>query len=431
MNNASRAGRIFLAVSTVAILAGCSALLDPQGASEQAHLMLPTDMSGDQADTADQAMAALSRGDTATAEKAALRALQTNPKDAYALLAAGLTFQATGRYDQAKQYFDVIVSNQMPGTIMLPGENGVVQPRSLVDVAKANLAVIEKITGRSRGTMFDSGRGAAGPAPSDAETNVASRFRILKRLLDLGLLTPEEYARRRAANLGALLPFSAPPPARGLERPVPSDAAVIDRLHALATAVENREMSAAAEGEERGVILDALLPAQPAVTALPPLPPKDMLEEGQAIGRLQRMLAAGLVTPEEAAQEKAGLDHAYETQLAGAQVEGTATGLRYGSLPPVQPAVTAQSLAAANGTTWGVSLSRVKTQAAASKEWERIRGHFPEELGSRQFTARRVDLRGGAVRWRVIAGPLTDKEQAVKLCRTLKLHRQACDPVTY
>ncbi len=425
MSNPSGAGRIFLAITAAVVLAGCSALLDPNGTSADMAAMMPTDM------TADRAMSALSRGDTATAEKVALGALKRNPKDAYTLLAAGLTYQATGRYDQARQYFEVIVTNQLPGSIMLPGDNGVVQPRQLVDVAKANLAVIEKITGRNRGTVFDSGHGAAAPAPSDAEANVAGRFRIVKRLLDQGLLTPEEYTQRRNANLGALLPFSAPPPARDLERPVPPDAAVVDRLRALATAVENREMSPSAEADERGVILDALLPARPAVRALPPLPPGDMLAEGQAVGRLQRLLGAGLVTPDEATREQQALEQAYETQLAGKPVEGTATGLRYGSLPPVQPAVSAQALGAAAGTTWGVSLSLAKSEADAAKVWERISARFPDDLSHREFTAHRIVLRSRGVRWRVVAGPLPDKEAARKLCRTLKLHRQACEPLTY
>lgn len=425
MSNASRAGRIFLAVATVAVLAACSALFDPEGTADDVSAMVPSDA------TADTAMTALAHGDTNTAEQAALGALKRNPKDAYALLAAGLTFQATGRYGQARQYFEVIVGNQLPGTIMLPGDNGVVQPRSLVDVAKANLAVIDKITERGRGTVFEAGRGAPAPAPSDAETNVAGRFRILKELLDQGLVTPEEYTRRRDANLGALLPFTGQPPARDLDRPVPPDTAVIDRLRALATAVENREMSPSAQAAEREVILDALLPAQPAVRALPPLPPKDMLQEGQAVGRLERMLAAALVTDAEAVREKQALEHAYQTQMAGRPVEGTVTGLQYGSLPPVQPVVATEALATATGKTWGVSLSLAKSEAAAAKTWKRISARFPDDLASRKFTAHRIVLRSRGVRWRVIAGPLPDKEAARKLCRTLKLHRQACDPVIY
>ncbi len=427
MRDALRAGRVVLALSLLS-LSGCMApLLDPRGTAENASMLLPTDQ------TADRAMSALAHGDTVTAEKAALGALRRDPHDPYALLAAGLTYQATGRYGQARRYYDVIIDSRMPGTIMMPGDNGVMQPRGVLDVAKANLQLVNKLMGSGSDAQGAGAGVGAASAPPDAEADVAGRFRILKELLDQGLITPAEYQRRRSANLGALLPFSAPPPARGLERPVPPDAAVIDRLRALATAVENREMTPAAQADERGVILDALLPARPAATTLPPLPPKDMLAEAKAVGRLERLHAAGLISAEEMAGEKQALERACQAALAGKPVEGTATGLEYGAPPAAapQPAVAATPLALAAAPGWGVSLASARSEASAARSWARLKARFPEELGHRQETTRKVHLAGRGTRWRVIVGPLASREEAAKLCRTLKLHRQACDPIPF
>jgi Short C-terminal domain/SPOR domain len=428
MSNGFRAGRTILALTALAAVAACSMVSDPKASQREVAALIPSDY------TADRAMTALSRGDTGTAETYALGALRRNPKDPYALLVAGLAHQATNRYDQARQYYDVIISNQLPGSVMLPSDNGTLQPRPVVEVARANRDLVDKITGRGRpGSIFDAGRGAGGPVSTDAETNVAGRFRILKRLLDDGLLTPEEYTRRRTTNLGALLPFSAPPPAQGLERPVPPDGQITDRLRALATAVENREMQPREQGEERTMILDALMPGQPRAIALPPLPPKDLLEQGQAVGRLERMRTAGLITSEEAARDRQALERAFETQQAGMPVEGSSTGLRYGGLPNKnngKGGVSASSLGAKAATGWGVSLMLAKTEAAATTGLEQVKAKFPEELGNVPLSVKRAEIRGKGTRWRVVGGPLDGKQGATRLCKTLKLHRQACDAIS-
>jgi len=427
MSTGSRIGRPLLALAAAAALAGCAALVDPKGTTDDLMSVLPTERS------ADRAMSALSRGDTVGAENWVVSALRKNPKDPYALLIAGLVYQNTGRYDLARQYYQVILTNQPQVTLMLPGDDGVVRPRPVIDVARTNIAVIDKITGRSTPrSSLESGRApgsevAAAPA-SDAESNVASRFRILKRLLDESQLTPEEYAARRAANLGALLPYSVPPPANGLERPIPADSQVIARLRDLKAAVEGREISPRQESEERAVILEALLPAQPGSRMLPPLPPKDMLDAAQAAGRLERMRAAGLVSADEAAREKAAMERALDTRMAGKPVEGSATGLRYGGLPPAANAVAATSLAA---SAWGVALASTKTEADAHAAWDRIKAHFPEDLAGMSLAVKKVALREKGVRWRVVAGPLDGKAAAVKLCKALKLHRQSCDPAPF
>jgi hypothetical protein len=462
MNRLSRLGRTATAVMAALALAGCAAALDPNGTRQTVRGMFNQDAS-------DRAMSALTRADYSAAERHALTALRYNARDPVALLVAGMAYQGTGRYDLARQYYEVIITNQLPGTITAPGDGGVAMPRSVVEVARANTAVIDKITGRQvarnaaqsgsmpgpsligappfpvvdRGPAAMPGRptvaasplepmngvsaSVTAPVASEAETNVAGRFRILKRLLDEGLLTQEEFSRRRAANQGALLPFSVSPPSVGLERPIPGDEAVVRRLREIGQTLETRATSPAQHAAERSTILDALLPDKPRKLEAPPLAPKDMIEAGQAVGRLERLRAAGLVGADEAKRERDAIERALDNQLGTQRVAGTATGLKAGA-----PGGTS-ALAAANGKVagaWGVRLASLKTEDAARTSWNSIKAKFPEDLKAFDASFKKVTQGEKGQRWQVIAGPVADKAAAQKLCKTLKLHRQACDPAT-
>jgi hypothetical protein len=443
----------------VLAFAGCAPLVDPQGANNTMGGLA-------NAGAADRAMSALTRGDYVTAERQAMVALHYNPKDATGLVVAGMAYQGMGRYDLARQYYEVIITTQTPGSIMAPGDGGVVMPRSIIDVARANMALIDKITGRHiPRSAAESGRPAGAsaiggpplpvmdsaqalhpgaPRPmvsaggldpisptgspirvSDAETNVAGRFRILKRLLDDGLITADEFVRRRTANAGALLPYTLQPGSAGLERPIPSEDAVTTRLRDLSATLETRAITPAQHTAERTVILDALLPDKPRRVENPPLPPRDMLEAGQAVGRLERLRAAGLITADEAQKERAAIERNYETVIGTHQVAGTASGAR--------PAPAQASSGATNGAgkNWGINLAQAKSEEDAQAVWERIKAKFPEELGKMSAGYRNIAAAGKTARWRVVAGPVASKAAAAKLCKTLKLHRQSCDPANY
>lgn len=445
--------RMAIAVVAVMAVAGCSVLQDPNGARKTAEGTIINDSA------TDRALAALNRGDYPAAERNALLALRYNPKDPLALTAAGLAYQGMGRYDVARQYYEVIITNRIPGSIVTPGENGVAQPRSVVEVAQANMATIDRITGRNvamtakesgalpgapavgappypeipvvngagrpvvSGTRLDpiaaaSTMGAGAPRVTDAETNVAGRFRILKRLLGDGLITPDEYYGRRMANIGALLPYTQKPPARGLERPVPNDEAVIARLREIAHTLETKAMTPAEHAAERTTILDALLPEHPLQYDVPPLPPRDLLEAGDAVGRVERLRTAGLVSDAEAAREKEAIRRSLDGHLAGQPVDGTASGMRAGP----------SSSTSSSG--WGVALASAKSEAGAKSEWARIKAKYPVELGALDAHIKRT-TKGKAVRYRVVAGPVADKSAATSLCKSLKLHRQSCDPASF
>jgi hypothetical protein len=252
----------------------------------------------------------------------------------------------------------------------------------------------------------------------------------LKRLLDEGLITSEEYSRRRTTNLAALLPYSTSVPASvGLERPLPGDDVVVERLRALTLALETRAITPRELAVERTAILDALVPSEVRKVELPALPPRDMLEAAQAVGRLERLRGQGLVSAEEVAREREAVERALDGTLATARVAGTATGLRHGK----PPAPTASN---ANGNGYvkagqGVLLATVKTEDAARQTWAGIKKKYPEQLDKLEATFKRVDLGEKGVRWRVLAGPLPTAEAARSLCKTLKLHRQSCDPAPF
>lgn len=457
MNGVSR---VLLAVSLVAGLAGCGALTDTRGFTDA---VMKSPLLDD--DSSEKAMAALTRGDYPTAERVAIAALRRNPRDPYALYVAGMVYQATGRYDLARQYYEVILANRPQVMITIPSQGGP-QVRSLIDVAQANLLVVDKLLGRTvAGSALRSGRGsdaapqqfeplapqqagrgmvaaqplddpgmapspamAGGQGATQAEANVTSRFRTLRRLLDEGLITPDEHARRRNTNAGALLPYSSKlPPAQGLERPAPSEQQVVDRLRALAAALETRALSPAEHAAERTAILDALLPAEPRRVEMPVLPPKDVMEAATAVGRVERLRAANLVSADEAKREKAAVEAVLDSQLAKQPVSGTATGLRQaangnGAKAPA---------AASGGGTPGIRLGTAKTEEAARDTWEKAKAKFPEELGSLGATFPKVEQGERGTRWRIVAGPLKSRADAQKLCKVLKLYRQACEATSY
>ncbi|CDK99201.1 putative Tetratricopeptide TPR_4 [Magnetospirillum gryphiswaldense MSR-1 v2] len=441
-------------------LSGCQALIDPNGTQNTVEGIVNSDAS-------DRAMSALTRGDYTTAERYALTALRYNPRDGMGLLAAGLAYQGLGRYDLARQYYEVIITGNIPGSIMTPGDGGVVMPRSILDIARANMAAIDKMTGRYvPRSAAESGRapgasavgapplpfgeasplaatdrpqvgtgslrpiGAQGGAgiASAAEVNATGRFRILKRLLDEGLITPDEYRARRAANTGALLPYTGQAPSVGLERPLPSEDALSSRLRALAQNLEGRAITPAEHAAERTAILDALLPDKPRRTEMALLPPRDLLEAGQAIGRVERLTAAGLISADEARKEKAAIDQGYNTHMGAQRVEGSITGLRSGTAPAPAAAANGKAAPAAKASgKWGVSLATATNEDEARTLWEGIKRKFPEELGKSEASFRPSS---DGSKWRVLVGPLASKAAATKLCKTLKLHRQSCDPAS-
>jgi len=439
---------IVLAVLAAGTLAGCAAFNRPREVADDIRLLV------DSGSQTDQALNALTRSEMTEAERHALLALRLNPRDPYALYVAGMVYQSTGRYDLAHQYYEALIANRPQATLTTTVQ-GMPQVRSLIDIAQANLVVVDRLSGRyiprsaaqsgripdldtlagepqapiAGGAMGGRGpivaqpldaSGAPAPAvgPTDGETNIASRFRLLKRLLDEGLITPDEYSRRRSANLGALVPHAIPtPPALGLDRPAPGDAQVVERLKALTQSLETRAISPAEHAAERMTILDALLPATPRQFDQPPPPVKGVMDGAAAVGRVERLRAAGLISADEARSER----NAVERQLDGLSGAAPASALRQA------PSSGRAKAASASPAGIGVILATLKSEDAARTGWARIKAKFPEELGGMEASIFQVELPKKGTRWQVVAGPIKSRDEARKLCKTLRLYRQPCD----
>ncbi len=414
-------------------LSGC--ILSPRHGSDDIETALDSEHSGD------RAMSALTKGDIGTAQTLAQSALKRDPKDPYALLVAGMAYQSAGRYDLARQYYQVILTNRSVARINLPDDKGVLQQRPITDLAQANLSKIDSITGRNdANSMAQSGRGPGVVLPSvkvmDGDTSIAYRFRTLQRLLDEELITPDEFAQRRTNNLGALLPLTGGMPAAGLGRPVPDESQFIDRLRMLKAAIEAREMLPREAAGERAVILDGLLPTQARTKAVPPLLPKDVLEVADAVRRLEKLRTMELISADEAQREKTALDQTLEKQMAmKAPVGGNSSGLKYGippMPPPPPPAMPMDKKAgeagAAKPAAWGVVLGVAPDEEEAKTLAAQIKSKFPEELGSKVLSVRSATVKGAA-KWQIVTAA-DGKDGARRLCKTMRLHRQACEPTT-
>lgn len=443
---------------TVSMVAGCGPARDISGASEEARRLSSTSET-------DLAVAALYRGDNPGAASAAAAALRSDPKNPHALLVAGMANQALGNLDWARQYYEVIITNNLQGTMAVPSDSGGMQNRAIMDIARTNLVTMERSTGRkTAGTSFESGRtpgqpvigGPALPLPltaeeltksrspmrtsalSESDANIATRFQTLQQLRDEGLITSDEYSSRYSANIGGLLPFSRKPPAAGLNRSTPGTEAVVGRLRDISRALELGEMPPEQYNAERAIILEALMPSRPVQRANPPQSPADFLSAGELVGRTEYLQKIGLISPEEARMERAAIEAAYrKTQRASAMPSDllqTRDTRRVRT--PASPSVGSSAAAVGGGTAattenstspWGVVLGNGKTEGEALGIWERIRPKFPVELGSLTAKPKRLDRRDGQVVWQIIAGPFTNKSEADTLCKTLKLHRQNCD----
>jgi hypothetical protein len=261
--------------------------------------------------TVDGAVAALARGDYVTAESKVTEALGAQPGNAYALLTAATLYDQTGRPALARQAYEAVLAlpDPVPVNAALWGRGGA---GTAQDLARQGLArLVDSGDAAAMGVVPlrpASGDALMGAPPEAVAAPAEDRFHILRRLWDQALVTETEYRRRRQANLGALLPLTQPPPAAGLDRPVADAAAIGDRLRQLRQAYEDRYISAAQHAAEREIILDSLLPAEPLARAAEARPPETVLAIAAAVGRLERLRAAKLISDSEFKAERARLD---------------------------------------------------------------------------------------------------------------------------
>jgi hypothetical protein len=278
----------------------------------------------------------------------------------------------------------------------------------------------------------------ANPGPGDipltaAEKNVIQRFEILKRLEDEALITHEEYAKRRTANAGGLLPYTHQPAAEGLERPVPSADAIVARLAALRRSFEMRAITPQQHALERTMILNALLPETPEDRTDPKPPPRDMIEGAAEAGHLERLREKNLITAEELATEKDAIEHAVTTGLLPSQDPARITARKAAANAAARPAAAAAKTAASpeSALTREITgpvlhIASYRSEASAMKGWDEVFGKNKTLLANVKPIVRRVDLGDQGVFYRLMAGSYGSLSDAESTCVKLKEAGQFC-----
>jgi hypothetical protein len=260
---------------------------------------------------------------------------------------------------------------------------------------------------------------------SGTDANVISRFATLRALRDQGLITQDEFQQRRRSNLGALLPQTSPPPAAGLDRPVPTTEQISARLRAIGRALEMRAISVSQHAAERNIILDALLPAAPVMIADPALPPNGLLEAADAVRRLEILRDGGYISSDEYSRERQAIELAAQTRPGQTQTPAKAAEGAPASSAPAQMAKAEP--AAPSGPQPAIHLASYRSAKQAESGWLQIKRAQGDLLGNIGHLVSRVTLGSKGTYFRLMAGPLPSTDEARSLCTKLKQRRQYCD----
>ena len=405
---------------------------------------------------AELGLAELAKGNYITAESHFQKALKKNDKDVQALLGAGILYQNTGQTTKARAMYQAILAIRPPDTEQFVVWNNI-STRPISEIASVNLSLLdsggvlgglEKGAAGQQGMMAPAARAAApmpevsgGPAGqamlgrtgrpqaaaaetvmfAEADANIASRFRTLLALSDQGLITKEEFNTRRQANVGALLPLTSPPPAAGLDRPVPPTEQISGRLRAIGRALEMRAMTIGQHASERSMILDSLMPSAPVMVANPGAPPRGLMEAADSVRRLEQLKEGTYISSDEYAKERRAIELAMQPEPTMSMAPAPAVG----KSPPSEMGAMSKK----TGPQPAVHLASYRTRKAANRGWSQLRRAHKALLGELSSEITRVNLgpRKG-IFFRLKAGPLTDKAAAGDICRKLKSRRQFCEP---
>jgi len=265
----------------------------------------------------------------------------------------------------------------------------------------------------------------------DAESKIIERFATLARLLSTELISPEEYALRRSANLGALLPLTQPPPALLTDRPAPLANDMISRLEAIAQFYMMGSLDAEAYKTERSGILAGLM-LLPTDAAEAPEIARAVDPELHQI-RLERRLTAELFSMAEYDAESAALLGLFTPAAAPANIMAEQmaalntpamarqeTDTDMGAMenrarPALGPEIT---------TRVDIHLALTRTPERAQRNWEDLHQANSDVLDGLEPRIARIDLgdeRG--IYFQLSAGPLENIEAAETLCSTLVRRR--------
>jgi hypothetical protein len=419
-----------------------------------------------QNDEAELGIAELAKGNFVAAESHFQKALQANPKDVDALLGAGILYQNTGQITKSRQMYEAVLAlRPEEAQQFVVWNNLATRPAS--QIASVNLSLLDSgevpsavrlgqapagFPGApSSVSAAPTGRPAAAPsfdAPppmasqaqpqqamatpgmemstveafSGADQNVISRFTTMRALRDQGLVTPQEYATRRQANVGALLPLTSPPASAGLDRPVPTTEQISGRLRAIGRALELRAISVSQHAAERNMILDALMPSAPVRLVNPTPPPQGLLEAADLVRRLEQLRDGGYITSDEYTRERAAIEKAMQPEAPK-----MASAAQAGPTKLVEKDKK-EEMEKPKGPQPGVHLASYRSVKQAEDGWKLIQRRHRTVLKDMEHEVTKVDLGKKGTYYRLKAGPLPSSGEAKKICADLKKRRQFCEP---
>jgi tetratricopeptide (TPR) repeat protein len=424
---------------------------------------------------AELGLAELAKGNHIVAQGHFQKALKGNPRDVQALLGQGILYHNTGQVTKAREMYEAVLairptaSEQMVvwnsiatrpiseiasvnlallesgGVLTSMGQppvgppiNGVQPSPSLPSGPAMNIPVVPPATGGTHGAVMlnrtiakptagsPSAMAAASLMPkfADADANIVGRFKTIRVLRDQGLITPEEYATRRRANVGALLPLTSPPAAAGLDRPVPTTEQISGRLRAIGRALEMRAISVGQHAAERSMILDALMPAAPVRVANPGAPPQGLMEAADTVRRLEQLKEAAIITSDEYVKERRAVERAMQAKPMLSKKPTAPVA----SSSPGPHKTSAKTSAKPGGPKTAVHLASYRTRKAADRGWAQLRRAHKNVLGPLEPSIAKVNLGPGkGIYYRLKAGPLDGRTAASDICRKLKARQQYCE----
>jgi tetratricopeptide (TPR) repeat protein len=420
-------------------------------------------------DEAELGIAELAKGNYVTAEGHFKKALRSNPKDVHALLGSGILYQNTGQLTKAREMYEAVLAIRPDDSVQFVVWSNV-STRPASQIASVNLSLLDSggvSTAMANAAQPPPGAGApsamsqpmppvaaapsgtamlgrieAAPSPAapaartamampspatmgkfaGGDSNVVSRFATIRSLRDQGLITEQEFQARRRVNLGALLPLSAPPPAAGLDRPVPATEQISGRLRAIGRALEMRAISVGQHSAERSMILDALMPVAPVVVSNPTPPPQGLLEAADAVRRLEQLKDGGFITSDEYVKERQAVELAMQPAPPPRPVSAAP--------PPAQVAAAkeAEERKKPSGPRPGVHLASYRSEQQADRGWTQIVGAHKALLEGLDHEISKVNLGRKGTYFRLKAGPLSSAQAAKDMCQKLKARRQFCEP---
>jgi hypothetical protein len=331
-------------------------------------------------------------------------------------------------------------------TVEAPAETGPVKPTKPLFAEEQETTIISSTTAppAAQSREFIPAPvvpAVAAPAPpalgempfSQAEKNIARRFETLSRLRDEGLITQEEFNRRRAANLGAILPYSQDPPGMGLDRAVPSGDAIVARLGALRRSFEMRAITAQQHALERTMILNALLPENPEQRTARKPPPEDVIQGAAMVGHLEALRENNVITQSELDAEKRMIDAVLRTGLfppKGGENAAKPAQAKTAAKPAASEPASAEageSPMTRQITGPVLHLASFRSEASAMKGWQEVLDRNKATIGSLKPIIRRVDLgEGKGIFYRLMTGSFASMADAEATCVKLKQNNQFC-----